>query len=125
MKRKKSGKRAVAKRVGVCVGAAAVSAAMLTGCSWFQRPVPALYGPPPTQEDNYDPANNVPEDVYGPPPFEEDYDPEQELIETVYGPPEWFESDYDPEEELPAPVYGPPEWFESENATPAPEGENP
>ena len=78
----------LARRVGVCVGAAAISATMLTGCNWFNpednEPV-AVYGPPEDFED-YRPEDNQNEDVYGPPPFD-DYDPADEDIECVYGPP--------------------------------------
>ena len=81
----------LARRVGVCVGAAAISATMLTGCNWFNpednEPV-AVYGPPEDFED-YRPEDNQNEDVYGPPPFD-DYDPADEDIECVYGPPEDF-----------------------------------
>ena len=81
----------LARRVGVCVGAAAISATMLTGCNWFNpednEPV-AVYGPPEDFED-YRPEDNEPECVYGPPPFD-DYDPADEDIECVYGPPEDF-----------------------------------
>ena len=81
----------LARRVGVCVGAAAISATMLTGCNWFNpednEPV-AVYGPPEDFED-YRPEDNEPECVYGPPPFD-DYDPADEEIECVYGPPEDF-----------------------------------
>ena len=94
----------VAKAVGTCVGAAAVSAALLSGCNWFrpeENEVVAVYGPPEYFEDDFDPAANEPEEVYGPP--------------------EWFEDGYDPAEELPAPVYGPPEWFGAESPeTPGP-----
>lgn len=81
----------LARRVGVCVGAAAISATMLTGCNWFNpednEPV-AVYGPPEDFED-YRPEDNQNEDVYGPPPFD-DYDPADDLPEPVYGPPEDF-----------------------------------
>lgn len=81
----------LARRVGVCVGAAAISATLLTGCNWFNpednEPV-AVYGPPEDFED-YRPEDNQNEDVYGPPPFD-DYDPADEDIECVYGPPEDF-----------------------------------
>ena len=81
----------LARRVGVCVGAAAISATLLTGCNWFtpedNEPV-AVYGPPEDFED-YRPEDNQNEDVYGPPPFD-DYDPADDLPEPVYGPPEDF-----------------------------------
>ncbi len=114
MKRKN---KTIAKAVGVGLSAAAISAALLTGCDWFPIPY-AVYGPPPMPEESMD--QNIPETVYGPPEW---FEPENNVPEDVYGPPP-FEDDYDPEEELPAPVYGPPEWFEEEPATPAP-GENP
>ena len=98
----------LARRVGACVGAAAISATMLSGCNWFRA------------------EENEPQDVYGPPLDLEDYRPEDEEIECVYGPPEWFEEDYDPEEDLPAPVYGPPEDFEIEiPVSPSPEADLP
>ena len=87
MKRKRD---TALRRIGVCAGAAVVSAALLTGCDWFRpernEPV-AVYGPPEYFEENFDPAGNEPQDVYGPPPID-DYDPEEELPEPVYGPPE-------------------------------------
>ena len=96
----------LARRVGVCVGAAAISATMLTGCNWFNpennEPV-AVYGPPEDFED-YRPEDNEPECVYGPPEW---FEPEDNMEADVYGPPPI--DDYDPEEELPEPVYGPPE----------------
>ena len=80
--------KTAAKRVGACVGAAAISVAMLSGCNWFGE-VETVYGPPPWSEQDFDPADNQNEDVYGPPPFD-DYDPADEEIECVYGPPEDF-----------------------------------
>ena len=80
--------KTAAKRVGACVGAAAISVAMLSGCNWFGE-VETVYGPPPYWEDQFRPADNQNEDVYGPPPFD-DYDPADEEIECVYGPPEDF-----------------------------------
>lgn len=118
--------KTVAKRVGACVGAAAISATMLTGCNWFgacdNREV-AVYGPPPWREQDYDPADNQNEDVYGPPPFDDDYDPAEVFPETVYGP-EWMLDgyDHDPADDLPEPVYGPPEDFGLEEPV---EGEQP
>lgn len=118
----KKSTKSIAKAVGVCVSAAAVSA-MLAGCDFFSpfqnRPV-ALYGPP-EMLDPEQPEDKVPETVYGPPEW---FFPGDNVPEDVYGPPP-FEEDYHPEEELPAPVYGPPEWFESEPVSPAPEAETP
>ena len=84
--------KTVAKRVGACVGAAAISAAMLTGCNWFSpedNEPQDVYGPPLDWEDGYRPEDELPEPVYGPPP-EDLYDPADEEIECVYGPPEDF-----------------------------------
>ena len=92
MKRKKD--RGLLKTAGVCAGAVAVSAALLTGCDWFrpENNEPAcVYGPPEMMDPDYDPATNEPSDVYGPPLY---WDEE--------------EDDYDPAEDVPAPVYGPP-----------------
>ena len=109
MKKRTYHAKDMAKRVGACVGAVTVSAAVLTGCNWFRPennlPVP-LYGPPSGMESPFDPAREDPQDVYGPPPFEEDYDPEELMPETVYGPPP--EDEYDPADDEMAPVYGPP-----------------
>ena len=85
---------------GIIAGAALTAGALfLPACN---RPV-SLYGPPPS---NYDPGNNINEDVYGPPPvMEEETDlPEtttvidikpaetsattvEKKFQTVYGPP--------------------------------------
>ncbi len=106
MKRKKTPQ--LLKSAGVCAGAVAVSAAMLTGCTWFgpHHNIPATeYGPPGMLEPDFDPFGNEPEDVYGPPIFWEDE-----------------EDDYDPAEDVPAPVYGPPggmAFFIEEDAAPA------
>ena len=92
MKRRKNGD--LLRRIGICAGAAAVSAALLTGCDWFRperNETPAVYGPPEYFEEDFDPAGNEPQDVYGPPPIGEDFDPAQELPAPVYGPPEWYE----------------------------------
>lgn len=49
--------------------------------------------------EQYNPANNEPETVYGPPfTSSEDYDPADNINGDVYGPPEWFSID-DPHEE--------------------------
>ncbi len=106
----KRNKKTLAKALGVGLGAAAISAAMLTGCDWFnpfQQDVEAVYGPPPDfQERPYDPSKDEPEDVYGPPSYFGDYDPEQDIPAPVYGPPP---EDYDPGDDPCECVYGPPE----------------
>ena len=99
----------LAKRVGACVGAAAVSATMLTGCNWFhpdRDEVETVYGPPPDWEDNYRPGDDEPVDVYGPPSDWEIYDPAKDEPAPVYGPPE---DDYDPADDPVECIYGPPE----------------
>ena len=109
MKRKKAPQ--LLKSAGVCAGAVAVSAAMLTGCTWFgpHHNLPGtVYGPPPDEDPVFDPFGNEPEDVYGPPLFWDD------------------EDDYDPAEDVPAPVYGPPEDFGIEiPVSPSPEADLP
>lgn len=108
----KRNRKKIARRVGVCVGAAAVSAAMLAGCDWFgpsQQELQGVYGPPPagvTVQPYYDPANDEPVDVYGPPGDWEIYEPEEDLPAPVYGPPP---EDYAPEDDVVECVYGPPE----------------
>ena len=67
----------------------------------------AVYGPPPddyttkprttaVQTTTFDPAQNIPEDVYGPPidfgetvelTAEDTFEPADNVVETVYGPP--------------------------------------
>jgi hypothetical protein len=99
------------KRVGVCVGAAAVSTTMLTGCNWFhpaQEEVECVYGPPPEWEEDYNPEEDMIETVYGPEWMLDgyDHDPAEDLPAPVYGPPP--EDNYDPAEEEPVDVYGPP-----------------
>ena len=99
--------KTAAKRVGACVGAAAISVAMLSGCNWFGE-VETVYGPPPVEEDEPDPTDPTAidpaneddepiEDVYGPPvPYDVDEDGEVDLSEVtaLYGPP----PDYDASE---------------------------
>ena len=64
---------------GIIAGAALTAGALfLPACN---RPV-SLSGPPPS---NYDPGNNINEDVYGPPPGE--YTPQKNMTPTLYGPP--------------------------------------
>ena len=119
--------KTIAKAVGVCVGAAAVSATMLAGCDWFnpfQQEIQGVYGPPPADVTvrPYDPANDEPVDVYGPPGDLEIYEPEEDVPAPVYGPPP---EDYAPEDDLVECVYGPPEWFEPAPVPTPAEGENP
>ncbi len=105
MKRKN---KTIAKAVGVGLGAAAISAALLTGCDLFDPfRVETVYGPPPDiQERPYDPAKDEPEDVYGPPSYFGGYDPEEDEPAPVYGPPP---EDYAPVDDAVECVYGPPE----------------
>ena len=77
------------KRAGICAGTVVFSAALLTGCDWFQPKdnIPeTVYGPPEVFETPYRPADDEPEDVYGPPP-DETYNPEDDEMAPVYGPP--------------------------------------
>ena len=107
---KKKTKR-IAKAVGVCATAAAVSATMLAGCDWFhpfQQEIECVYGPPPDWQDQYRPEDDEPQDVYGPPGGFGIYDPEEDDPAPVYGPPG---DDYDPALEEVECVYGPPEDF--------------
>ena len=107
MKRKT---KRIAKAVGLGLGPAAFSATMLTGCDLFhpsQQEIAALYGPPPGyQQQEYDPSNDEPEDVYGPPSDFYHYAPEEDIPEPLYGPPP---EDYYPEDDSVECVYGPPE----------------
>lgn len=85
-------------------------------------------------ESEFDPSENIPEDVYGPPswfgmpdeepeesdPAQSEFDPAEEIPEAVYGPPEWWQDNeslgpeitYDPSVDIQPLVYGPPEYFE-------------
>jgi hypothetical protein len=115
MKRKNPPASEFWKSAGVCLGAAAVSATMLTGCTWFQPKdnVPAtVYGPPEAMETPYNPADDEPEDVYGPPP-EETYNPGDDEMAPVYGPPP--DEDWDPWDDNDGEwVYGPPDDWDSD-----------
>ncbi len=100
----------LAKAVGVGLSAAAISAALLTGCDWFgpsQQEIQGVYGPPSDVTVRpYDPSQDEPEDVYGPPSYFGGYDPEEDVPAPVYGPPP---EDYAPEDDPVECVYGPPE----------------
>ena len=110
------------KTVGVCAGAAAVSA-LLSGCSWFIHET--VYGPPPMPSDpEVDPG--LVETVYGPPPdWQTGYVPDDNIPEDVYGPPMIRDDEYDPEKDVPEPVYGPPANDFGAPVTPQPEGTQP
>lgn len=75
-----------------------------------------VYGPPPvqpnnnseittpsSQAENFDPSDNIPQDVYGP-PVEESFNDESQLPDKTSS----EENDFDPSDEIPALVYGPP-----------------
>jgi hypothetical protein len=67
----KQNKKQLVKAVSVGLGAAAISAALLTGCDRFspsQQELQGVYGPPPDVTARpYDPAMDETQDVYGPP----------------------------------------------------------
>ena len=114
-----------AKKLTLSAALAAVGAMGFSACSNYAE---AVYGPPPDvpeepassvsgssvtdpvdDPENFDPADNEIEDVYGPPvedfpeedPDEEidDYPVDENMIETVYGPPEDFEEQVVPAED--------------------------
>ena len=69
--RKKTGKRGILAIIGM------VSALFASACGG--------------KGEQFNPAVNEPETVYGPPfTSSEDYDPAENINEEVYGPPEWF-----------------------------------
>lgn len=75
----------------------AITAAGLAACG--QTPSPeGIYGPPSMFSSNYEPSQEVPEDVYGPPVDDdildptEEFEPSSEYVPAVYGPPEAFEN---------------------------------
>ena len=73
MKKRKNNRVTAAS---ILAGTILATAVILPGCN----EVPAVYGPPP-DDPEYDPSNNVNEDVYGPPVIEEE-EPAEEESET-------------------------------------------
>ncbi len=61
----------------------------VSGCSNPFDPsdneIEGVYGPPPDEDDSYQPEDNVEPPVYGPP---EDFEPDENELAGVYGPPE-------------------------------------
>lgn len=96
-----------AKKIGL-VSAFCTAMLSLTACTQPE----SVYGPPPTDESEYDlsSAEDV-QEVYGPPVAEDSVSEDESSIYEA--PPE--ESAFVPEENLPAVVYGPPPALE-ENA---------
>ena len=73
------------KKKAIMAGLLAASAALMSGCG--TGPAPALYGPPPEMfEAQFDPEENIPEDVYGPPMFFENGRGEQSPAPTEGNP---------------------------------------
>ena len=66
---------------------------------------------PGPQIIDYEPNDNVEEDIYGPPDFWDDYDGEDNIEETVYGPPDFYD-DYDPVENVEGVLYASPDFFD-------------
>ncbi|MBR1864206.1 MAG: hypothetical protein IJ806_08990 [Ruminococcus sp.] len=77
--------------------------------------------------DNYDPARDDPQEVYGPPEMfgiSGEESPQQQVPECIYGPPEMLDGNRPerlvrPENENPQKIYGPPEMLFGGNSAAA------
>ncbi len=92
--------------------AAMLASAGLSGCS----KVPAelakeLYNIFMNKADNYDPGDNIEEDIYAGPDFYDDYYGEENIESVIYAGPDFYE-DYSGEDNVEEVLYAGPDFFD-------------
>ena len=92
--------------------AAMLASAGLSGCSTVPAELAKeLYNIFMNRAEDYDPDQNVEEDIYAGPDFYEDYYEEENIVPALYAGPDFYE-DYNGEDNVEEALYAGPEFFD-------------
>ncbi len=98
--------------------AAMLASAGLSGCSTVPAELAKeLYSIFMNRAEDYDPDQNVEEDIYAGPDFYEDYYEEENIVPALYAGPDFYE-DYSGEDNVEEALYAGPDFFDAYDSGP-------